>query len=79
MEGTLHAAGGHPGPIAILTCAGGLLLSIVCANVANLLLARATGRQREFSIRLALGAAPARLGRQLLTETLMLAMGSWPA
>jgi len=61
-------------PISILMCASGLLLLIVCANVANLLLARATARQKEFSIRLALGAAPARLGRQLLTETLILAI-----
>ncbi|MDR3699765.1 MAG: ABC transporter permease [Candidatus Sulfopaludibacter sp.] len=61
-------------PIAILMCASGLLLLIVCANVANMLLARAMGRQKEFSIRLALGAAPARLGQQLLTETLILAL-----
>jgi predicted permease len=60
-------------PVTILFCASSLLLLIVCANLANLLLARATGRRREFSIRLAMGAAPSRLGQQLLTETLILA------
>ena len=61
-------------PVTILLCASGLLLLIVCANVGNLLLARATGRRKEFSIRLAMGAAPSRLGQQLLTETLILAV-----
>ena len=61
-------------PVAILMGAGGVVLLIVCANLANLLLARATGRLKEFSIRLALGAKPARLVRQLLTETLLMAV-----
>ncbi len=62
-------------PIAILMGASGVVLLIVCANLANLLLARATGRLKEFSIRLALGARPVRLTQQLLTETLLMAVG----